>query len=144
MHDTKNSHDPKTYLLVDPTSPDGESALDLLDESDTHVSVVVLLTGRMSAALKAFAVGADIDLPTAGWTYLDQVADRISKTGRVIETVVANGPNPADELTQLAHSDAVRRILVPSSLERLDTAAHRRLVETADIAVHAPTMAAVA
>lgn len=137
MHDT-TPHDPKTYVLVDPTSPDGESALDLLDESDTHVSLVVLLTGRMSAALKAFAVGADIGLPTAGWTYLDQVAARISRDGRAIETVVANGPSPAQELVHLMYSDEARRVLVPSSLERLDPAAHRRLVEAADVTVDAP------
>lgn len=141
MHNTPNAHDSKTYVLVDPTSPDGESGLRLLDESDTHVSVVVLLTGRMSAALKAFAVGADLDLPTAGWAYLEQVARRISADDRIVETVLGNGPNPAQELLYLVANNPSTRVLVPSSLQRVDIAAHRQLVDALGAHVQAPELA---
>lgn len=128
-----------TYVLIDPTSPDGESALDLLDD-DEHISLVVLTSGRMSSALREFAHSDDIDVATAGWIYLDQVAERIADGTRIIEAVLASGPDPADELEQLAALSSTRRILVPTSLLRLDLGAYRRLADRSDLEVEVPTL----
>ena len=36
---------PTTIVLLDPTDPDGETALDLLESIDDHVALVVLTSG---------------------------------------------------------------------------------------------------
>jgi hypothetical protein len=138
------SRNPKTFVLVDPTSPDGETALRLLDELDSHVAVVLLLTGRMSAALKEFAAGEETDLASAGWIYLDQVTARMAAAGRAVEMVLAKGPRPELEIAHLAAVSDTRRVLVPSSFERLDPAAYRRLLEVVDVPVEAPAMESIA
>ncbi|MFZ2442286.1 MAG: hypothetical protein WAW51_07990, partial [Ilumatobacteraceae bacterium] len=62
---------PTTLVLLDPTSPDGESALTLLSDDDQHVTLLVLLSGPASRALRDFARAEDIDMSTAGWRYLE-------------------------------------------------------------------------
>lgn len=139
MDTTAHAHEPKTIVLLDPTSVDGESALELLDREDFHVAIVVLLWGRMSSALREFAASEETDVSTVGWIYLDQVAERVSAEGRVIETILASGPDPALELTQLVAMNPARRVLIPSSLERLDVAAHQRLLDGLSIPVVSPS-----
>ena len=129
-----------TFVLADPTSTDGESAFDLLDDDDRQVSIVVLVSGPMSAALHDFAYGEGVDATTAGWVYLDQLASRFSSDDRLVETVLATGPDAALELEQLAAMRSTRRVLLPTSLLRLDLGAYRRLADRDDIVAMAPAL----
>ena len=116
----------RTVVLLDPTADDGETALELLDASAGHVALVVLLHGRASNALHSYATSEGVSLATAGWTYLDQVAARIARPSRLIETVIATGPDPVFELsTMVSHGD-VARVLLPSSLVSTDHATARQ------------------
>lgn len=122
-----NTERPRTVVLLDPTADAGETALELLDGSDLHVALVVLLHGRASNALHSYATSEGVSLATAGWTYLDQVAARIARPNRLVETVIATGPDPVFELsTMVSHGD-VARVLLPSSLVSADHATARRI-----------------
>ena len=120
---------PRTFVMIDPTSDDGETSLDVLDPDDDHVSLVVLLSGPSSSTLREFAAAEGIDHASAGWIYLDQVAERIAGDDRVVETIVATGPDPAFELADLVALNDTRRVILPSSLPRIDARAYRRLVD---------------
>jgi hypothetical protein len=126
---TADTELPRTLVLLDPTSPDGEAGLALLDADDTHVAVVVLLSGRASHALREYANAERIDLATAGWNYTQSVADRLRTADRVVEAIVAIGPDPAVELLDLAEYHPTRRVIVPPSTLTLDRAAARRLID---------------
>jgi hypothetical protein len=116
----------KTFVLLDPTAHDGESALDLLGADDTHVCLVVLMHGHSSEALHKFADVENIDLASAASIYLDQVAERIDTPDRVVETLVSGGSDPASEFEYLAAHHQTRRVLVPSSLQRHELAGFER------------------
>lgn len=120
---------PRTFVLIDPTSEDGETSLDLLDPSDDHVSLVVLLSGRSSSALREYAATEGIDPASAGWIYLDQVMERVDGGDRMVETIVATGPDPALELADLVALNDTRRVVLPSSLPRVDPYSFQRLVD---------------
>jgi hypothetical protein len=126
---TPHAGRPQTFVLVDPTSADGETSLDLLDPSDDHVSLVVLLSGRSSSALREFASTEGIDTASAGWIYLDQVVERLDGGDRTVETIVATGPDPALELADLVSLNETRRVVLPSSLARVDPDSFQRLVD---------------
>lgn len=128
---TVNNDLPTTVVLLDPTSADGESGLDALADDDHHVAVVVLLSGRTSVALREYAAAENLALADAGWIYLDQVAERLDGSGRLVETVLATGPDPVAELALLAAGGNVGRIVLPPSMERLDPAAVLRAIELA-------------
>lgn len=106
----------RTLVLLDPTADDGETALDLLRPVDVHVALVVLLHGAQSEALHRYARCEGLSLATAGWNYLDQVAARIAAPYRLVETVIATGPDTAFELSAMASHGDVERILLPSSV----------------------------
>lgn len=123
-----NDHTPLTTLvLLDPTNADGEAALESLDSEDRHIALVVLLSGRTSAALREFAAAEGISLADAGFTYLDQVAHRAAAGSRLVETVLATGPDATAELVLLANERHVGRIVLPPSIMRGDAAATDRL-----------------
>ncbi|NNE94780.1 MAG: hypothetical protein HKN24_02000 [Acidimicrobiales bacterium] len=122
---------PKTLVLLDPTSPDGETALDLLDAGDTHVALVVLMHGPASEALHQFAAIENIDLASAASVYLDQVTERIATPGRLVEAILSGGSNPSAELEHLAALSETRRVLVPTSLQRQDGAGFSRFASAA-------------
>jgi hypothetical protein len=122
-----------TLVLLDPTSDDGEAPLHELTEDDHHVQVVVLLSGRTSAALREFATSENLALADAGWIYLDQVADRLALTGHLVETVLATGPDPVAELALLASEHRIGRIVLPPSINRLDPAAVTRVADLAPL-----------
>ena len=54
-----------TLVLLDPTATDGEAALDLLDRTDAHIILVVLLSGPASRSLRDFARAEDTDMAKA-------------------------------------------------------------------------------
>ena len=109
------SHLPTTIVLLDPTSPDGETALELLESIDDHVALVVLLSGPSAQSLREFAAVERIDVGTAGWIYLDQVIDRLAYTGHHVQAISANGPDVAAELADIAASTTTRRVLLPAT-----------------------------
>ena len=137
---------PTTIVLVDPSSSDGESSLDLLrDLGDDvqHVAVVTLLSGRHSGALRDYAHAENIDLTTAGWNYLDQVCERIARPGLAVETILATGPATATELAAVARDRRVERIVLPSSVVRAERAIVDRLAAETATAVVAAELAGV-
>ncbi len=114
---------PTTLVLIDPTSPDGENALTLLDATDEHITLLVLLSGPASRSLRDFARAEDIDMSTAGWRYLEQVVERVESFSIAPEqlfAMTACGPSAAVELADVAATETVRRVLLPSSVDRLE------------------------
>lgn len=127
---------PTTVIVLDPTSADGEAALDALTDDDQHVAVVVLLSGRTSAALREYAAAENLALADAGWIYLDQVAERLDDgSDRLVETVLATGPDTVSELALLAATGNVARIVLPPSMDRLEPAAVQRARDLAPTVV---------
>lgn len=111
---------PSTLVLLDPTSPDGEAALELLGRGDTHVTLVVLLSGPASRSLRDFARAENTDMATAGWRYLEQVVERVALPADRVLATTAIGPSAAMALADLAAANEVRRILVPGCTERYE------------------------
>jgi hypothetical protein len=137
MKEIPMSTTPPTVVLVDPTSPDGQTALALVRDDDQHVIVVVLMSGRASNALHEFAHHEDTSVSNAAWIYLDQVAQRLERPGRIVGTVAAAGPDPAYELAMVAQENDAERVLLPSSLLRLDRHAPRRLAQLVPVVIEA-------
>lgn len=124
-HATTTAHTPTTLVLLDPTSPDGETALTLLDATDEHITLLVLLSGPASRSLRDFARAEDIDMSTAGWRYLEQVVERVAELATAtapeqLLAMTACGPSAAVELADAATTETVRRVLLPASVERLE------------------------
>ena len=134
-----NPEHPTTLVLLDPTSHDGEAPLAALTDDDHQVAIVVLLSGRTSAALREYAAAENMALADAGWIYLDQVAERLAAGGRFVETVLATGPDPVAELALIAATGNVGRIVLPPSIDRLDPAAAQRVLDLAPSVVVAET-----
>ncbi len=111
---------PTTLVLLDPTSHDGENALTLLDATDEHITLLVLLSGPASRSLRDFARAEDIDMSTAGWRYLEQVVERVESEPDRLLAMTVNGPSAAVELADVAATETVRRVLLPSSVDRLE------------------------
>lgn len=111
---------PTTLVLLDPTSDDGESALTLLDDSDRLVMLLVLLSGPASRSLRDFARAEEIDMSTAGWRYLEQVVQRLALAPDQLLAMAASGPSAATELADIAATNHVHRVLLPSSVDRLE------------------------
>jgi hypothetical protein len=118
---------PTTIVLVDPTSPDGETSLGLIDDGVENLSLVVLLTGRASNALRDYANGEGTTVSSAAWTYLDRLTPRVMGRGRRVEHIVANGPDTANELAAVAADRDAGAIVLPASTRRLEPAVVDRL-----------------
>jgi hypothetical protein len=140
MTTTMTTNTPTTVVLVDPTSPDGETSLTALHDDDTHVLVVVLLSGRASNALHEYAHHENTSVSAAGWTYLEQVAMRIDRPGRVVGTIAATGPDAATELAVVVAEHDVDRVVLPTSALRADRRIARRLAQLAPVAIEMPTV----
>jgi hypothetical protein len=133
--------DPTTIVLLDPTSPDGETSLDALCDDDTNVALVVLLTGRASNALRDFAHSEGTHLSTAAWTYLDRLTPRLHRTHRQLEHVVATGPDTAHELATVAAHRPTGRIVLPASTQRLEPRLAARLAQLVHVPVDVAELA---
>jgi hypothetical protein len=116
-----------TLVLLDPTSDDGESALDLLDVQDRHVTLMVLISGPASRSLRDFAHAEEMYTSDAGWRYLEQVAGRMSPHPERLEMVNASGPDACTEIVEIAAGQAVRRVLLPSSVDRYERGLHGQI-----------------
>lgn len=132
-HLDHHQHVLTTLVLLDPTNDDGEAPVHALTDDDRHVQLLVLLSGRTSAALREYAASENLALADAGWIYLDQVAGRLDATGRIVETVLATGPDPVAEIALLASEGHIGRIVLPPSISRLDPAAVRRVSDLAPV-----------
>ncbi len=114
--------EPTTLVLLNPTAPDGESALEKLSDIDTHITLVVLLWDEAGAALRDYAQSENIDLSAAGYAYLEQVAESLDVDEGSISFEVVNGSRPALELAMLQHTLTTRRVLLPKTQrERANT-----------------------
>lgn len=129
------STDRATVVLVDPTAPDGETSLDALRDTDTHVLVVVLASGRSCNALRERAHDQGISVTSAAWTYLERMAIRVSRPGRIVGTIVAAGPDPAFELASVVAEHPCERIVLPASTSRVDRMLPGRLARTSPVPV---------
>jgi hypothetical protein len=138
IHTGTPASSPATVVLVDPTAPDGESSLAALLEDDTHVLVVVLLSGRASNALHEYAHHEQTSVSAAAWTYLEQVAMRIDRPGRIVGTIAATGPDAATELALVAAEHDVGRVVLPTSALRSDRRIARRLAQLAPVTIEMP------
>jgi hypothetical protein len=132
-----------TIVLVDPTSPDGHSSLDALTDDDTDLLVVVLLSGRASNALRDFAHHENVSVSEAGWIYLDQVAVRLEQPGRTVGTILATGPDTAQSLADIAIQHDADRVVLPTSILRLDRTVVRRLAQLAPVMISVPDFRAL-
>jgi len=121
--DTAPTIIPTTLVLLDPTSPDGESALELLNEQDEHITLMLLLSGPVSSALRDRARAEDLDMATAGWQYLEQVVGRMHRPAHHVLAMTAMGPSAATELADMAASHELRRVLLPVSVQRYEPGA---------------------
>ena len=127
-----------TTVLLDPTSPDGHSALSLLADRDTDVLLVMLMTGRVVEALRGFAHRIGAGISEAGWTYLDQVAVGLETAGRSIGTIAATGHDTAETLAEIAIGNDADRVALPSSIRRFDPDVPDRLARLAPVTVVMP------
>lgn len=127
-----------TVVLVDPTSPDGETSLDALRDDDAHVLVVVLLSGRASNALHEYAHHENTSVSAAAWTYLEQVAIRLERPDRIVGTIAAAGPDAATELAVVVAEHDVDRVVLPTSALRTDRRIARRLAQLAPVTIEMP------
>lgn len=132
---TTTTANPTTVVLVDPTSPDGETALGAIDPSESEVAVVMLLSGRHSSALRDFARAEDLDLATAGWIYLEQVHERIARPGLTVECVLTTGPSVDADVAVLARDRTVGRVILPSSMAAADRQLADRIRRTSAVDV---------
>ena len=96
---------------------------------------MVLLSGRCSNALRDYAHAENIGVADAAWFYLEQVADRIARPGRIIESVPATGPDVYDELAVLATTHDIDRVLLPGSVMRFDRHLPYRLARLAPASI---------
>jgi hypothetical protein len=109
----------QTIVFLDPTSPDGESALAHLHPSDSHLVLVVLAAGPASRALRDFSRSEDVSMAEAGYIYGAQVAARPGLADLLIEVDVRSGPDAVGELADVVRLGHARRVLVPSSFDRI-------------------------
>lgn len=111
---------PSTLVLLDPTAPEGEAALDLIDATDSHIILVVLLSGPASRSLRDFARAENTDMSTAGWRYLDEVVDRLALAPDQVLAMTSTGPSAAMALVDIAITEDIHRILLPACTDRYE------------------------
>jgi hypothetical protein len=138
LHAPEIESSSSVIVLLDPTSDDGEAALAALSDADTNVALLVLASGPCSHAIRDYARAEDIDLSAAAWYYLEQVERRTAKTGRLIELIVATGPDAGNELAHLAVERPYARIALPESSLRVDRRLRRRLSYLTQVDVYSP------
>lgn len=112
--------EPRTLVLIDPSSPHGEGGLDVLTADDRAVSLMLSIDGRSAKSLREFAESEQIDISMAGLIYLDQVVCRLSLLTDDIETISTSGSNPVNEIFHVLEHRHVNRVIVPAGLAGLE------------------------
>ena len=126
---------PRTLILVDPSSPDGEGGLGLVTPEDRAVTLLLTLDGRSAAALREFAEAENIDVSLAGLIYLDQVACRLRLQSDDIETISTAGSDPVNEIFHMLQDRPVHRVIVPASLPGLEAGGLSKLLRSCPVPV---------
>lgn len=126
---------PRTVILVDPSSPDGEGGLGVLTPEDRAITLLLTLDGRSAAALREFADAENIDVSIAGLIYLDQVACRLSLQSDDIETISTAGSDPVNEIFHMLQDRPVHRVIVPASLPGLGARGLAKLLRACPVPV---------
>lgn len=127
-------------VLVDPTSPDGETSLGAVRDTDAHVLIVVLTSGRACSALRDRAHDHGISVVSAAWSYLEELALRLSRPDRLVGTIVASGPDAAYELASVVAEHACERVILPASTTHLDRMLARRLSNMTAVTIETATL----
>lgn len=107
----------RMVVLLDPSSPDGESGAGLarsLVGRDGHVVLVASMTGPEAWALQAYADAEGVSVKEAASVYLAQVEERLGH-GRVTATIVDGGDLAAD-LSWLAVEADADAVVVPAGM----------------------------
>jgi hypothetical protein len=125
----------RTLVLIDPSSPDGEGGLRVLDNGDRAVTLLLTLDGRSAASLREFAAAENIDVSMAGLIYLDQVVCRISVHTDDIETISTSGCDAVSEIFHVLQHRPVTRVIVPASLPGLEAGGLARLLQVCPVPV---------
>jgi hypothetical protein len=125
----------RTLILIDPSSPDGEGGLGVLNADDRAVTLLLTLDGRSAASLREFAVAENVDVSMAGLIYLDQVVCRISLHTHDIETISTSGSDAVGEIFHVLQHRAVNRVIVPASLPGLEAGGLARLLQVCPVPV---------
>ncbi len=125
----------RTLILIDPSSPDGEGGLNMLNPEDRAVTLLLTLDGRSAASLREFAIAECIDVSMAGLIYLDQVVCRISAHTDDIETISTSGADAVGEIYHVLQHRPISRVIVPASLPGLDATGLHRLRQVCPIPV---------
>ena len=126
---------PRTLIVIDPSSPHGESGLHLLTPDEQAVTLMVTLGGRSAAPLRDFAAAEEIDVSMAGLIYLDQVACRLSAQTADIDTISTHGSDAVGEIFHLLQRQPVSRVILPASLPGLESTDLSRLVRMCPVPV---------
>ena len=126
---------PRTLILIDPSSPDGEGGLDVLTNQDRAVTLLLTLHGRSAAALREFAIAEGIDVSMAGLIYLDQVVCRLSVHTDDIETISTAGADAVNEIFHVLQHRPVDRVIVPASLPGLEAGGLAKLLQVCPVPV---------
>jgi nucleotide-binding universal stress UspA family protein len=105
-------------VALDPTSRDGESALEFGAEAASlgggRLTLLVALEGPTSQALHEYADSEGISLTQAADTYLDQVESRVVPDIGSIDKVAVSGSDLAQEILEYAKEAEVSTIVVTS------------------------------
>lgn len=98
----------RLVVLLDPSSPAGESGADLarsLVGHDGHLELAVALTGPEAWPFQAFADSEELPIKEAASIYLEQAAERLGHD-RVSTTLVDGADLTADLVSVVEESDA--------------------------------------
>jgi len=126
---------PRTLVLIDPSSPHGESGLDVLTTDDRAVTLMVTLEGRSASSLREFAAAEEIDVSMAGLIYLDQIACRLSVRTCDIATISIRSSDAVGEIFHLLQQQPVSRVILPASLPGVEASGLSKLVRMCPVPV---------
>lgn len=127
--------EPRTLVLIDPSSPHGEGGLGELTDDDRALSLMLTLHGRSAKSLHEFAESEEIDVSMAGLIYLDQVIRRRELHSDDIETISTSGSDPVTEIFHVLERRPVNRVIVPAGLPGLEGEGLARLVRLCPVPV---------
>jgi hypothetical protein len=147
-----NTKHTTTIVLVDPSDPDGEAGVGLLNASDRSVVLVIPIGGYLAEPLREFCRAEDVGVSAAADLYFDQLNGRLSDEfangasddPRTVTMHSIDGSDYVGELVELTHRLAGGRIVVPTSVTRSGGFSISRLAISAGVPLTVvPTAAAL-